>query len=194
MMKRRWIILGAVAMLCVAAGVFCLNYYHRMAIGSFDDCVGAGFTVSKIYPLKCEAYGRVFIKEGSDPVEVAVENVVTNFGLVMQFVSTNASQKIAVRAITDNYRHLISPSLLATWTQDPAKAPGRQVSSPWPDHIVVTSVTRVNTTTYTVAGNVVELTSDNVARGGTADKYSVTTTVAVEGGNWVITKWNSSRT
>ncbi len=193
MMKRKWILLAIVAALLVVGSVFCLNYYRRVAIGSFDDCVGAGFPASKTYPLQCEAYGKVFVKQGSDPVEVAVDNVVTNFGRVMQFVSTNAPKKIAAQAVADNYRDLVSPSLLAAWMQNPAKAPGRQVSSPWPDHVVVTSVTRVNTTTYTVAGDVIELTSDNVADGGMADEYTATATVAVEDGNWVITNWDSSR-
>jgi len=96
--------------------------------------------------------------------------VVTNFGCVMQLVSTSAPKKIAAQAITDNYRHLIAPSLLAAWIKDPTRAAGRQVSSPWPDHIAITDISQISTTTYAVTGNVIELTSDNVVHGGIADQ------------------------
>jgi bla regulator protein BlaR1 len=164
-----------------------------MNIQNFDDCVGAGNAVSQTYPLQCIANGEVFIKEGSDPVEVAVKNVVVSFGAVMSLVSTSAPKKIAAQAIKDNYAHLVSPTLLANWMNNPAKAPGRKISSPWPDHIAITSIMHISTTTYAMTGNVIEITSDNVAHGGIADQYAVTTTVAIVSGNWVITKWESTR-
>jgi hypothetical protein len=116
-----------------------------------------------------------------------------SFGSVMQLVSTSAPKKIATQAIKDKYQNLTASSLLAKWESDPSDAPGRNVSSPWPDHIAITSIARIGTTTYVVAGNVIELTSDNVAHGGIADQYPVTTTVAIAGGSWMITNWQSAR-
>jgi hypothetical protein len=182
-----------VAVIFLTGGILFVARGRITKIQSFDDCVGAGNVVSRTYPLQCSADGKVFIKEGSDPVQVAVKNVVVNFGAVMSLVSTSAPKKIAAQAIKDNYAHLISPTLLANWMNDPAEAPGRQISSPWPDHIEIASVIPIGTTTYAVAGNVVEITSDNIAHGGIADQYAVTTTVAIVSGNWVITKWESAR-
>jgi len=189
MTKWKWGILAAVVALIAAAGVFYSSYHDRAAVESFSDCVGAGYPVSQTYPLQCEAGGKVFVKDGSDPTEIAIENVVTNFGGTMQLVSTDAPTSTAARAIWDNYRGLVSPSLLSTWMGDPSLAPGRPVSSPWPDHIDITSVERVGTTTYAVAGNVILLASDNVAHGGIAGKNAVTAMVGIEGGNWVIMSW-----
>lgn len=189
----RWAISAAAIVFCAGAVVFYSGYHNRVAIENFNECAGAGYQVSQTYPLQCEANGRVFVQEESDPTMVAVENVVTNFGSMMQLVSVGAPKALAAQAILDNYRDLVSPSLLDMWTANPAEAPGRTVSSPWPDHIEITSVLQISSTTYAVAGNVVELTSDNVAHGGIADKYAATATVAVEGGNWVITSWASSR-
>lgn len=193
MAKWKWGILAAAVALCAAVGIFYLNYHNPTTIKSFNDCAGAGYPVSQTYPLQCEANGQIFVQEESDPTKVAVENVVTNFGGVMQLVSVNTSKTLASQAISDNYRDLVSPALLAAWMDDPANAPGRTVSSPWPDHIGITSITAINTTTYMVTGDVIELTNNNVAHGGVADEYAVTTTVAIVDGNWMLTGWDSSR-
>ncbi len=171
----------------VTSSIFYWRHERHTTIESFSDCVGAGYAVSQTYPLQCEAYGKVFVKEGSDPVEVAVENVVTNFGRVMQFVSIGAPKKVVAQAILDNYRTLVSPSLLAAWMQDISRAPGRPLSGPWPDHIAITSAVQINPTTYAVAGNVVEITNDD----NVVNEYEVIATVAIVGGNWVITDWTS---
>ena len=70
---------------------------------------------------------------------------------------------------------------------DPANSPGKKTSGPWPDYIDITSISHVGTTTYAVAGNVVERGDSATA---TADEYAITTIVDIENGNWVIASWN----
>jgi len=183
----RWTILVVVMAIVAVSGVLSLNYYRSASIKNFSDCVGAGYPISQTYPLQCVAHGKVFVKEGSDPVETAVQNVVMNFGGAMQLVSTDAAKAVAAQAIEDNYRDLVSPSLLAAWMNDPADAPGEKASGPWPDHIDITSISQIGTTTYAVTGNVVERTS---AAPAVADEYAVTTIVDIENGNWVIASWS----
>ncbi len=55
------------------------------------------------------------------------------------------------------YVSYVAPSLLQVWTADPTKAPGRHTSSPWPDSIDIVSITKINDTTYSVEGNVLEV-------------------------------------
>ena len=113
MAKWRWIILIVVMAIAAVSGVLSASYYRSVSIKNFSDCVGDGYPVSQTYPLQCVAHGKMFAKEGSDPVETAVQNVVTNFGGAMQLVSTDAVKAVAAQAIEDNYRDLVSPSLLA---------------------------------------------------------------------------------
>jgi hypothetical protein len=189
---RKWIWKMAVTIVAVAimVAILYVNYHRSLEIENFSDCVGAGYPVSQTYPLQCVAHGKTFVKVGSDPVETAVENVVTNFGGVMQLVSTSAPTATAAQAIKDNYRDLVSASLLATWMSDPADAPGRPVSSPWPDHVAITSIAQVGTTTYSVAGSVIEHASGGSIAAG---QYAIETTVDIEGGNWVISSWNGQQ-
>jgi len=187
MTKWRWTILIVIMAIGAVSGVLSASYYRTASIKNFSDCVGAGYSVSQTYPLQCVAHGKVFAKEGSDPVEAAVQNVVANFGGAMQLVSTDAAKAVAAQAIEDNYRDLVSPSLLAAWMNDPAAAPGKKASGSWPDHIDITSISRVGTTTYAVAGNVMERMGVTNTPAG---EYAVTATVDIENGNWVISSWS----
>ncbi len=187
MTKWKWIVPSVIAIVCGAAVIFYLNYYRRASIVNFSDCVAAGYPISSTYPLQCEADGRVFVKQNSDPVQEAVRNVVMNFGQAMQLVSTNAPKTLAAQAILNDYHNLVAPPLLAKWMNDPASAPGRPVSSPWPDHVAITAVQETSPMDYSVRGNVVLMTNTGVA--GT---YAVTTTVTVVDGNWMISSWDAS--
>ncbi len=60
-----------------------------------------------------------------------VRYVVENFGKRLQNVSLQSPD--AVQEMQKQYSESVSPALLETWMNDLSKAPGRVISSPWPD-------------------------------------------------------------
>jgi hypothetical protein len=117
----------------------------------------------------------------------AVRDTVTGFGKQLQMVSLLAPD--AGQTIQADYAPYVAPELLSVWTSDPAEAPGRTTSSPWPDHIDITSAALSADGSYAVAGNVIEMTSDEVEHGGNAGSYPVTMTLESRGGAWFITSF-----
>ena len=85
----------------------------------------------------------------------AVRRLVTLFGSRMQTVSLLAPDSIAASRLQEAYGTLVTPDLLSDWMASPAAAPGRRVSSPWPDRIEVTSVTLSGADEYLVTGALV---------------------------------------
>ncbi|MEL7603464.1 MAG: hypothetical protein AAGU77_09945 [Bacillota bacterium] len=92
--------------------------------------------------------------------EAAVEALVQAFGKTLQTVSLLDEAGVA-SAMEAAYGQYVTPELLKAWQAKPAQAPGRMVSSPWPDHIDVFSVQKESDTTYTVTGQIAEITSDS---------------------------------
>jgi hypothetical protein len=60
----------------------------------------------------------------------------------MKNVSLLAPAADVDKAMREQYGDLVTPELLAAWIASPASAPGRDVSSPWPDRIAVDSIPR----------------------------------------------------
>ena len=86
-----------------------------------------------------------------DP-ERAVRRLVTLFGSRMQAVSLLAPDSLAASRLQEAYGTLVTPDLLSDWMSRPGIAPGRRVSSPWPDRIEVKSVTPSGADEYLVTG------------------------------------------
>lgn len=86
-----------------------------------------------------------------DP-ERAVRHLVTLFGARMQTVSLLAPDSIAASRLQEAYGTLVTPDLLSDWMARPTVAPGRRVSSPWPDRIEVKSITPSGADEYLVTG------------------------------------------
>jgi hypothetical protein len=89
-----------------------------------------------------------------DP-ERAVRRLVTLFGARMQSVSLLAPDSIAASRLQEAYGTLVTPDLLSDWMARPTAAPGRRVSSPWPDRIEVKSVTPSSADEYLVTGSLI---------------------------------------
>ncbi len=119
--------------------------------------------------------------------EAAVRDVVERFGRRLQNVSLLAPD--AAQQMQAQYAGLVSPALLQNWMSDPLRAPGRAVSSPWPDRIDVDTVTQEGADRYTVTGSVIEVTSVEVLQGGTAAQVPVRIVVQKDGGVWLITEY-----
>ncbi len=119
-----------------------------------------------------------------------VLGVVNSFGTNMRQVSLMDERPAVAAAIEKNYGPLVSSQLLKKWSVNPETAPGRLVSSPWPERIEITSAERDRSGVYTVRGNVVELTSKEVTEGGIAGSYPVVLRVEKRNGAWVITDFS----
>lgn len=89
-----------------------------------------------------------------DP-ERAIRQLVALFGSRMQTVSLLVPDSLAASRLQEAYGTLVTPDLLSDWMARPAAAPGRRVSSPWPDRIEVTSVTASGADEYLVTGALV---------------------------------------
>lgn len=88
-----------------------------------------------------------------------ITKLVLDFGERFKNVPLLAERAIAAKAIQENYSEFVAPELLEIWRISPTSAPGRVVSSPWPDHIEISSIKKDPDEQYKVVGQVVELTS-----------------------------------
>lgn len=125
----------------------------------------------------------------TDPDGAAVSRIVSLFGAALQRVSLLAPD--ATSSIAAMYAPFVAPSLLAVWEANPTNAPGRTVSSPWPDRIVIGSVTK-NETGYLVKGAIIFASSDTVANGGSAGITPVVIGLTQAGGSWLISSYATS--
>jgi hypothetical protein len=121
--------------------------------------------------------------------EMLVKSQVTEFGMNMQKVSVLAPADALETSMKDAYGAYATSSAIDEWVQNPSAAPGREVSSPWPDHIDIVSV-NIEGDSATVTGNVIELTSDEVEHGGVANSYPVTLELQKQAGIWRIASFS----
>jgi hypothetical protein len=131
--------------------------------------------------------GAYFYRQNRAEQIEQVREVVLAFGKKLQMVSLLAPNDILISEMKDNYSDFVSPGLLSLWENDVSKIPGRLTSSPWPDRIEISSITRNKGGSYSVEGRVIEITSKEVVSGGIADQYSVNITVQKTDGKWLIT-------
>lgn len=107
--------------------------------------------------------------------------VVEAFGRRLKQVSVLGPSGATTMAIREHYAPLVSPKLLDQWLQEPATAPGRQVSSPYPDRIEIETISEGETRAE-VAGDIVEATNQ-----GDVARVPVRVALAMENGEWRIT-------
>lgn len=112
------------------------------------------------------------------------EAVVQEFGTHMKNVSLLASKDIVEEAMDTEYGPYVTIETLMAWKADPAHAPGRLTSSPWPSRIEVATGTPEGNE-YRLTGYVVEETSDTAVT-GEASGYPVVVTLTKEDGGWKI--------
>lgn len=92
-----------------------------------------------------------------------VRDKVQQVGAQMRRVSLLAPDTIVAREMSDAYGALVTPELLATWRKDPAQAPGRQVSNPWPARVEIKSVESRGSECRVTADIVYVATSDTLS-------------------------------
>lgn len=115
-----------------------------------------------------------------------VSDLVNDFGKKLQMVSLLAPEDTVKQSMQENYEKFVSPDLLAKWQSDPANAPGRVSSSPWPDRIAVSSVQKLSDGSYEVKGEIIEITSTEVGSDKAAARRPITCTVKKLAQGWRI--------
>jgi hypothetical protein len=106
--------------------------------------------------ISCGERSRSERPEVISPCEArGVREVVERLGERLKRVSLQAPDTVVVRAIRQVYAPYVTADLLEKWTSQPESAPGRDVSSPWPDRIEVRSVHTAGPETCHVEAEVV---------------------------------------
>jgi len=123
--------------------------------------------------------------------EAEVRDLIKDFGKRLQVVSLQAPD--AAQEIQDQYSEFVEPALLEGWMNDTMNAPGRIVSSPWPDRIEISTLSKEGSDRYVINGFVIEVTSLEVANGGAAAKIPVRMVVQNDQGNWLIAEYAEER-
>lgn len=123
--------------------------------------------------------------------EAEIRDLVESFGKRLQAVWLQSPN--VVQEMKEQYSEFVSPALLETWMGDLSKAPGRVVSSPWPDRIEITTLAKEGLDKYVVTGFIVEVTSVEVASGGAAAKIPVRIVVQKVRDRWVIVEYSEQR-
>ena len=118
--------------------------------------------------------------------EQTIVNLVTDFGSRLQMVSLLVPQDVIVASMEKYYGNLVTPGLLKKWQEAPMEAPGRMVSSPWPDRIEIITMDKRADDLYEVNGEIIEITSVEKENGGFAAKRPVTIMVEKTGDDWLI--------
>ena len=115
--------------------------------------------------------------------EQAIRKMVAGFGAQLRMVSLLAPADILSRDMKKAYGPYVTGELLQQWIQDPSKAPGREVSSPWPERIEITKIQPGDKDHASVEGEIIY----NTSSGSTHDHPKVTMGIARQpDGNWLI--------
>ena len=119
-----------------------------------------------------------------------VRQAVERLGGRLKEVSLLAPDSVVARTIREAYAPLVTADLLAAWLAEPDRAPGRTVSSPWPERIEVHTVEPAGDGACRVEGDVVYVTSVELAQGGAAAREPVTVEV-VEDDGWRVSAYEA---
>jgi putative hemolysin len=128
---------------------------------------------------------KVVFKENIDDVSI-VKNIVEQFGKKLKSVSLQSPKEILEKQMRENYEEFLSPELLAGWINNPSKALGKDVSSPWPERIDIKNIQRISENKFLVEGDVIEITSVEAVEGGKANRLPIVLTLEKRNSKWVI--------
>lgn len=117
---------------------------------------------------------------------IQIENLVKAFGNKLKTVSLLAPEDTIKESIKENYNEFVSLTLLEKWQDDPTNAPGRMVSSPWPERIDIVSIEKQSDSEYVVIGQIIEMTSVEMEQGGTAATKPIKLIIKKIADKWLI--------
>jgi hypothetical protein len=130
-------------------------------------------------------------ESGSVAEERAVREVVERFGERLIAVTLSIpDERVVARHIRKEYGPFVTPELLESWAMNPQNAPGRAVSSPWPDKIEILKAREVEEGLFRVEGEVIYMSSGEIAKGGAAYRERVVLSVRKgRDGTWRISEY-----
>jgi len=110
------------------------------------------------------------------------------FGQQLAKVPLLAPDDVRRRDMRRYYGPFVTPALLEQWLADPADAPGRRTSSPWPARIEVLRIQRLTSDRYRIIANLVYIAS---SEGGpaAARRERVTIEATRTSVGWRISGW-----
>ena len=128
------------------------------------------------------------VQQNTQADEAAVRAVVVQFGSNLDKVSTLSPT--AGGEIAAAYGPYVSSSLLSIWQKTPAIAPGKLVSSPWPDHIDIRSVQKTDAY-YHVEGTIVLMTEADKVQNSNSGSIPAHMIVSKSDNRWKISTFQS---
>jgi len=102
-----------------------------------------------------------------------VTALVENFGSKLKEVRLSDPEEMVSQEIKQVYTSFVSSNLLLDLINDPSKAPGGDVSSPWPEKIEIISMEKLDSHTIQVKGKIILMTSVEMAQGGNAGETPI---------------------
>lgn len=107
--------------------------------------------------------------------DTQVRTVVEAFGKSLKQVSLTAEPQVASETIINTYAPYLTSTLLNSWALEPDLALGKVASSPWPERIEITQITKSSDSEYHVMGNIIQVTSDtlNQEHGASQDPLDI---------------------
>lgn len=143
----------------------------------------------RIYSAKLDSRPSVECATATRAAD-SVRQVVEAFGGQLATVSLLAPQNAVRRDMRAKYEPYVEPALLESWIARPADAPGRTVSSPWPEYIDIERIESLDDNRYRVTAEVVYVSSTEQASGTAAQRKPVTIAVSrTADGRWLISDW-----
>jgi hypothetical protein len=123
--------------------------------------------------------------------ERAVREVVERFGARLKSVGLSVpDESVVARQMREEYGAFVTPELIESWATNPRSAPGRAVSSPWPEKIEVLEAREVEEGLFHVVGNVIYMSSAELAQGGAAYRERIVLGVRKgRDGTWRISEY-----
>ena len=115
-----------------------------------------------------------------------VRDITHQFGEKIQTVSLTSSTSVRNEQLQTAFGDLVTANLLKQWKERSTNVPGKKTSSPWPDHIDISSVIPRSPTRYEVTGYIIYLTSDQALQGGETRREPITVTLEQVGKTWNI--------
>ncbi|MDD3653760.1 MAG: hypothetical protein PHO01_06200 [Desulfotomaculaceae bacterium] len=116
----------------------------------------------------------------------AVVSLVQDFGSKLKKVSLIAPLDTVSQSIQEHYGSMVSPELLAKWRSEPQYAPGKLVSSPWPERIEIATNQKLPDGSYEVKGEIVEIDSVKLTGEEVLAKQPITLIVKKAQDRWLI--------
>lgn len=121
--------------------------------------------------------------------EDEVRALVATFGQRLRQVSVLAPDSIVEREMRTAYGTLATQELLNRWIAAPRTAPGREVSSPWPQRIDVVSVVEAGTARCRVAGEIVLVTGTGNGSDTEVAREPVTLELKRQADGWRVSRF-----